>query len=77
MEVKDEMLPDRTPLSLFDLSAGVVTSIMGKVEREVWGKQASGTKYFPIKGEGRILLGEALYWDLCMLGNVKIFGNWS
>ncbi|XP_048352148.1 leucine-rich repeat-containing protein 41 isoform X1 [Sphaerodactylus townsendi] len=37
METKDgENVTDRNPPSLFDLSAAVVTSIMGLVEREVW-----------------------------------------
>ncbi|XP_015277446.1 PREDICTED: leucine-rich repeat-containing protein 41 isoform X2 [Gekko japonicus] len=37
MEVKhEEMVTDRNTLSLFDLSAAVVTSVMGHVEREVW-----------------------------------------
>nr|XP_056700403.1 leucine-rich repeat-containing protein 41 [Euleptes europaea] len=37
MEAKHgEKATDRNPLSLFDLSAAVVTSIMGHVEREVW-----------------------------------------
>ncbi|KAL8178749.1 UNVERIFIED_CONTAM: hypothetical protein K2H54_056078 [Gekko kuhli] len=37
MEAKhEEMVTDRNPLSLFDLSAAVVTSVMRHVEREVW-----------------------------------------
>lgn len=43
----EEMVTDRNPLSLFDLSAAVVTSAMGHVEREVWGKHSFGTKTFP------------------------------
>ncbi|XP_060087743.1 leucine-rich repeat-containing protein 41 isoform X2 [Heteronotia binoei] len=37
MEAKhEEIVTDWNPLSLFDLSAAVVTSVMGHVEREVW-----------------------------------------
>lgn len=43
MEIKSgEEVGRENPLRLFELSGAVVSSIMGQVEKEVWGKMEKG-----------------------------------
>lgn len=43
-----EEVSDREPPTLFELSGAVVSRIMGRVEKEVWGKMMISSSGLPI-----------------------------